>query len=146
MQYCVGMNDIELKRFKDLLRDNGNFVTMPRLRLFGNLQSHPALTMKELIKLTNKHDQVTVYRNVDLFESLGIINRLRLGWTTKIELSDLFLHHHHHLTCSKCGKTWAMAEDQHIETRIESLARSKGFKPLDHQLEIRGLCKDCQTK
>lgn len=140
------MSDVELKRFKDLLRDNGNFVTMPRLRLFGNLQTHPALTMKELIKLTAKHDQVTVYRNVDLFQSLGIINRLRLGWTTKIELSDLFLHHHHHLTCSECGRTWALAEDPLIETQIEKLARIKGFKPLDHQLEIRGLCKDCQAK
>jgi Fur family transcriptional regulator, ferric uptake regulator len=143
MQYVPYMSKIELKRFKQLLRENDNFVTMPRLRLFGYLQSHPALTMKELIKLTSKHDQVTVYRNVDLFEKLGIINRIRLGWNTKIELSDIFQHHHHHISCSKCNKMWTLKEDPIIESQIEKLANIKGFKPLDHQLEIRGLCSSC---
>lgn len=137
------MSKVELDRFKQLLRDNGYFVTTPRLRLFGNLQAHPALTMKELIKLTAKHDQATIYRNVDLFEKLGIINRLRLGWNTKIELGDLFRHHHHHIACTQCNKIWALNEDPIIEEQIEKAARTKGFRPTDHQLQIRGLCQDC---
>lgn len=140
------MSKVELNQFKDLLRDNGNFVTMPRLRLFGNLQSHPALTMKELIKLTSKHDQVTVYRNIDLFEKLGVINRIRLGWNTKIELSDIFQHHHHHMSCVQCGKVWTLPEDPLIEKQIAELTRSKMFKAYDHQLEIRGVCSGCQKR
>jgi Fur family ferric uptake transcriptional regulator len=117
---------------------------MPRMRMFGMLQNNPALTLKELIKLVKKHDQVTVYRNIELFEKLGIINRLRLGWHTKIELSDIFQHHHHHIACINCGKVWALKEDKLIEQQIKILAQSKQFKTIDHQLEIRGLCAKCQ--
>lgn len=139
------MTDIEFIRFKKLLKSNGHFVTTPRMRLFGVLQNHPALTLKELIKLTKRHDQVTVYRNMDLFEKLGIINRLRLGWRTKIELSDIFQHHHHHMSCVNCGKVWTLKENIVIENQISKLAESNAFKPIDHQLEIRGLCKACQS-
>lgn len=144
MQYLKNMTDVEFIRFKKLLKENGNFITTPRMRLFGLLQHHPSLTLKQIIKRTTKHDQVTVYRNVDLFEKLGIINRLRLGWHTKIELSDIFQHHHHHLSCVNCGKVWALKENNVIENQISQLAMAKDFKPMDHQLEIRGICKTCQ--
>jgi Fe2+ or Zn2+ uptake regulation protein len=114
------------------------------MRLFNTLQKHPALTLKELIQRTTKHDQVTVYRTIELFEKLGIINKLRLGWETKIELSDIFRHHHHHLTCLACGKIKALEEEPIIEKRINLLAQRLDFKPVDHQLEIRGYCKSCR--
>lgn len=139
------MTDVEFRRFKKLLKTNGYFVTQPRMRLFGHLQKRPTLTMKKLIRLVDAHDQVTIYRNVDLFEKLGIINRLRLGWETKIELSDIFRHHHHHFTCVKCGKIIALPDDPDLEERISLLGRGKGLRALDHQLEIRGLCKTCQN-
>jgi Fur family zinc uptake transcriptional regulator len=135
---------MEVSRFKKLLKDNGHFITKPRLRLFAILQRRPALTMQELIPLVDQHDQVTVYRNIDLFEKLGIINRLRLGWLTKIELSDIFVHHHHHFTCTNCGKIFDLPDDPIIEKQISQLALGKNFHATDHQLEIRGLCRDCQ--
>lgn len=137
---------MEKKRFEELLKDNHNFVTEPRLRLFALLQKHPALTLKELIRLLPRHDQVTVYRNMDLFERLGIITRLRLGRQTKIELSDLFRHHHHHFTCNRCGKVVDLPEDPLVERHIRWLAAHSRFKATDHTLEIRGLCQDCQGK
>lgn len=139
------MAEPEFIRFKKLLQDNGNFVTTPRMRLFGLLQKHPALTLKQLVRLTKKHDQATVYRNMDLFEHLGIINRIRLGWHTKIELSDVFKHHHHHLSCVKCGKVIALRNHAILEKEIASLSKRAGFKAMDHQLEIRGLCRNCQS-
>lgn len=134
---------MELKRFKKLLKTNGHFVTLARLRLFGVLQNHTTLTLKELIQLIQKHDQATIYRNIDLFEQLGIINRLRLGWQTKIELSDIFQHHHHHLSCVLCGKVVMLRDNPTIENEIAKISRRSGFKPLDHQLEIRGYCAKC---
>lgn len=118
-------------------------MTAPRMRMFGLLQHHPAITIKRLLKLVEKHDRATVYRNIELFEQLGIINRLQLGWHTKLELSDIFQHHHHHMSCNSCGKVWTLKEDTLIETWITKLAESKYFKLMDHQLEIRGLCKNC---
>lgn len=138
------MADVEFLRFKRLLRSRGHFVTAPRMRMFGHLQHHPAVTIKKLLELVDRHDRATVYRNIDLFEKLGIINRLQLGWHTKIELSDVFKHHHHHMSCVNCGKVWALKENMTIENEIDQLARARGFRPMDHQLEIRGLCKSCQ--
>lgn len=135
---------MELQRFKQLLKNHGLSTTQPRLRLFGHLQGNPALTMQQLIALTARHDRVTVYRNVDLFEKLGIINRLRLGWHTKIELSDVFQRHHHHLSCTSCGKVWVLEEEPLIEQKIKAISRLKNFVAIDHQLEIRGTCQSCQ--
>ena len=137
---------MELNRFKNLLKQNGHFVTKPRLRLFAILQKRPALTMQQLIVLLNRHDQATVYRNIDLFEKLGIVNRIRLGWHTKIELSDVFIHHHHHFSCLKCGRVINLPENRIVENQIAQLGASKQFKAMDHQLEIRGLCQTCTLK
>lgn len=139
------MADVEFLKFKKLLRQNGHFITTPRMRLFGYLQKHPTLTLKELIALTKKHDQVTVYRTVELFERLGIINKLRLGGQTKLELSDVFRHHHHHMTCVRCGKVLILKDNSRVETEIRRISQLARFKPVDHQLEIRGLCANCQN-
>lgn len=136
---------MELKRFRQLLKVNGHFNTRARYELFLILQKHPALTLKMLIKLLPNQDKVTVYRNVDLFEKLGIINRLRLGWETRIELSDMFIHHHHHFTCNHCGQVYDLPDNQIMEKEIAKLAASGGFKPTDHQLEIRGFCQKCDN-
>jgi len=135
----------EIKRFKTLLKKNGHFVTKPRLRLFGILQNHNTLTIHELIALLDSHDQATVYRNIKVFEDLGIISRLQLGWRSKLELSDIFQHHHHHMTCGGCGKVLILKDNQAIEAEIARMSQTSGFKATDHQLEIRGLCKSCQA-
>lgn len=137
--------DKETRLFITTLKKQGNSITKPRLRLFKLLQSHAPLTISNLIKRLHRHDQATVYRNVTLFERLGIINRLRLGWHSKLELSDIFHHHHHHLTCTNCGKIIALKENKAIEMEIVLLSRRQKFQAMDHQLEIRGLCPACQS-
>lgn len=137
------MADVEFRKFKQLLQNNGYFVTKPRMHIFGLLQHHSVSTTGEVIALANKYDQVTVYRTIALFEKLGIVRRVQLGWHSKIELSDVFQHHHHHLTCLKCGKIIALKENKSIEDKLDLLAAKLNFHPTDHQLEIRGLCQSC---
>lgn len=134
----------EKQMFRDLLKDHGCFVTKSRLELFRILQNQPALSMKEIVALHNHTDQATVYRNVALFEKLGIIKRLQLGWKFKLELSDKFQHHHHHLTCNSCHKVIALSEDETLEVYLHNLAKQHGFVSTDHQLEISGVCPSCQ--
>jgi Fur family transcriptional regulator, ferric uptake regulator len=135
---------VEVKRFRELLTANGYFVTQPRLRLFKILQAHNELTIPQLITLLDLHDQATVYRNIKLFENLGIVSRLRLGWHSKLELSDIFRHHHHHMTCLACGKVVILKDNRAIEQQIERVSHALKFKSVDHQLEIRGYCHKCQ--
>lgn len=134
----------ELTQFQKILQTAGSFATKPRLELFKYLQSNPEVSVRQLIEDLRKQNQATVYRNIKLFERLGIINRLQLGWNSKLELSSRFHDHHHHMTCTNCGKVIAWEEDPSIELRIQTVALRLGFLPQDHQLEIRGLCEACQ--
>ncbi len=134
----------ELELFDGLLKRQGYFATKPRRRLFKALQGG-STTVKELLIKLPKDDQATVYRNLKLFEQLGVIRKLQVGWRAKYELSDIFQHHHHHLTCSKCGRVIILRANPMLEEMISRLSVKNGFQPLDHQLEIRGLCRECQT-
>src|SRR5689334_14001769 len=97
-----------------VLKDNGLSVTKDRLLVFELLESKPPLTMNELHQLTkDKIDRASLYRVVGLFEKLGIVNRINIGWKYKIELSDTFHVHHHHLTCLKCGKVINIQDEKH---------------------------------
>jgi len=38
-------------------------------------------------------------------------NAWQIGWKYKLELSNAFQHHHHHLTCLQCGGVTPLPED-----------------------------------
>lgn len=101
--------------------------------------------MHELVDRADSIDRASVYRAVELFEKLGIVQRLNTGWKYKIELTDKFSAHHHHLTCVQCGRTIALKESE-LEQFIDDIARGHGFVPEAHQIEIQGRCRDCQLK
>lgn len=128
------------------LRQSGYSVTAVRQKVFEALQGQEPLTMSELTKRCSGIDRASVYRTVALFENLGIVQRLQIGWKYKLELSDQFSHHHHHASCLHCGKLIALPEDLALEKRLHALAKAQNFQPTDHQIEIRGLCQSCQDK
>jgi Fur family ferric uptake transcriptional regulator len=129
--------------FKHLLKTNGHSITKARLRVFDALLGAEPLSMHTLVEQTGQVDRASVYRAVELFERLGIVQRLNTGWKYKLELTDKFTDHHHHLTCVRCGRTIAMNETE-LESLITRLADSHHFAPTAHQIEIQGLCQDCQ--
>ena len=51
-------------------------------------------------------------------------------------------HHHDHLVCTRCGRV-----EEFIHPLVEHLlsvaAQDRQFIPLEHKLELYGLCKDC---
>lgn len=130
-----------------VLRRHKQNATGPRLAIFQALQQNEPLTMKQLVKACGEAvDRSSVYRTVALFERLGIVQRLQIGWKHRIELSNTFQHHHHHLYCTGCGSVTVIPEDDVLESRVHALATQKGFHASDHQIEIRGLCESCQSK
>jgi Fur family ferric uptake transcriptional regulator len=128
-----------------LLKKQGLSVTKPRLAVFQALIGKDPLTMHELVTQVTAIDRASVYRTIDLFEKLGVVIRINIGWKYKIELSDAFLEHHHHLSCTSCGKTVAMNETE-LEHAIDRLSNLHGFVPFAHQIEIQGTCNDCLKK
>ncbi len=122
-------------------------LTKPRRLVFNALYEQEPSAMKDLITQLQPHiDRVSVYRTVGLFEKLGVAQRVYVGWKYKVELTDVFSHHHHHVSCLRCGKLAAITEDAEIEKLIEKLAAHTGFTAERHQLEIQGLCTSCQLE
>jgi len=132
---------------KQALKVRGYSLTKPRQDVFAALADSDALSMRQLLsKLGHKMDRASVYRTVDLFEKLGIVNRLQIGWKYKLELSEAFAEHHHHAACMNCGKVIAFEEGKDLEKRIDNIAHDLNFTIASHTLEIRGLCPSCQEK
>ena len=141
------MSTREIPTLANQLKAHGYSLTKTRQRVFNALADSDTLTMAQLTrKLSRKMDRASIYRTIDLFEKLGIVNRLQIGWKYKLELSENFAGHHHHATCMQCGKVIAFEESVDLEADIMSLANDLNFLTTNHSLELRGLCATCQTK
>ena len=129
---------------EDTLRAAHQSLTKPRQTVFNALQHHRSLTMHELVAACAHVNRASVYRTVELFETLGIVSRIPNGWKYRLELGEKFLDHHHHATCSNCGASIALPEDKILEMHLQALAARKNFALHSHQIELIGLCQSCQ--
>ena len=135
----------EIQNLKGVLKNKGYSFTMPRQLLFeALLDTKPKSLGQLIVELHGKVDRASVYRAAELFENLGIVHRVNAGWKYKLELSDMFIGHHHHLHCSKCGKIESLSTSPMLETMIDKVAAVNDFSPRHHQLEIYGLCAKCK--
>ncbi len=132
------------QQLESVLKHHGYFLTKPRIQIFTLLQNNAATTLTRLIKLAKPTNQATVYRTLNTFESVGIVKKIWLGNHTKYELGDEFQHHHHHVSCTNCGQSFALPANRALELLIEELGTSDGFIPKEHQLDIIGTCKSCK--
>lgn len=129
--------------FRVILKDSGFSLTRARLKVFEALLGQEPLSMQQLIEQTRGVDRASIYRTIALFERLDIVQRLSSGWKYRLELTDRFKPHHHHLTCIRCGRTVDMSETE-LEKLITSLSARYGFAPTAHQIEIQGICRMCR--
>jgi Fur family transcriptional regulator, ferric uptake regulator len=133
-----------LTLLQKLLKDSGYSMTAPRKVVCELLWEQEPLSMRELTERSKGMiDRASLYRTIALFEQLGLVQRIYIGWKYKVELSDVFTHHHHHISCLGCGKIVAITEEDEIERLITALASRHGFTPQSHQLEVTGYCGAC---
>jgi Fur family ferric uptake transcriptional regulator len=129
-----------------ILKDNGSSLTIPRRIVFDNLYGQDPQNMQSLVKKSGGVlDRATVYRTIKLFEKLGIVHRINTGFKYKLELSDIFSGHHHHLHCSNCGRIIDFPSNPMMETMIDTLATKANFAQRSHSLDIYGLCSKCKN-
>ena len=126
------------------LKEAGSSATKKRVAVFTQLQQSGPLSVGALARsLQEGVDRATVYRTVELFEKLGIINRIWHGFKHQIELSEIFTPHHHHAVCQNCGRTIDINSSE-LEATLSRLARDHQFLALNHSVELVGYCKKCQ--
>jgi Fur family ferric uptake transcriptional regulator len=85
--------------------------------------------------------RATVFRTLEVLEGIGAIERLDLptGEHAYVGCEPL---HHHHVICSRCGRTDEI-DDTGLRTVVREVARQTGFRVDDHRLELFGLCPTC---
>ena len=88
--------------------------------------------------------RATLFRALDLLTELGVVERLDLP-TGEHAYVPCARAHHHHVICSRCGRT-AEAEDCGVAEAVAEIARRTGYRIESHRLELFGLCRHCQAK
>lgn len=119
-------------------------MTPTRLAILTTLQAHDRpISAPEILESLSTADMVTVYRNLNDFTKLGIIKAIPLQKERMLyELADL--EHHHHMICVKCGdvEDVEVCLPKSMSKRIID-ASMKFALLIDHQLEFKGLCREC---
>jgi len=125
----------------------GFSVTKARLGVFKALENNEPQTMDQIVKkVKNTVNRASVYRVIDLFEKLGVVQRIQIGWKYKLELSNEFQEHHHHVICMQCGRIKSFREPENLDYLLGKIAERENFTLQNHQLELQGICSECQAK
>lgn len=122
------------------LRKVGLKVTLPRVKIFGILESatqHHMSAEDVYKKLLEQGDDVglaTVYRVLTQFESAGLVLRHNFeGGHAVFEMASE--EHHDHIVCTETGKVIEFF-DQVIEDRQQIIAADHGYEIVDHSLTL----------
>lgn len=136
------MNVLE-NRYHETLRQHDVRSTKARLSVFTVLQAANVPLSLLAITQESKADRASVYRTLELFERLRIVNVILVGWKKQFELAAPYKTHHHHIHCQRCG-TVISIKSPSLEKLIHSIAEQKGFQLERHTLELSGQCEACQ--
>jgi Fur family transcriptional regulator, ferric uptake regulator len=131
----------------ELLRERSLRRTGRRLRILDALCASPRpLAARELRAELGEGtvDLATVYRTLERFVSVSLVNRVRLDdGIARYEIAGK--SHRHHMVCNQCGAIEALS-DCRIAPLEESLMREHGFLVASHSLEFFGTCQGCAPK
>lgn len=120
-------------------------MTRKRERLLGALLATDRPVSASVLRDKTglpESDLVTVYRTLEAFEKIGILQRIPLeesGCLFELTEPD---DHHHHFVCRECHRTERL--DLCLAKELEDRAKELGFIEVTHLIEVYGLCKDCQ--
>ena len=87
--------------------------------------------------------RASVYRILDELEQLHLVVRVGVGQPmVRYERAADPEGHHHHLVCDECGVVMPFS-DPELERAISSLSDRVPLAVSEHEIVIRGACRDC---
>jgi Fe2+ or Zn2+ uptake regulation protein len=134
------------------LRRAGHRYTGPRRRLIDILaRAGRPLSIPEILHGRRGLAQSSVYRNLSDLVEAGVVRRVLTGDDFgKYELSEALTEHHHHVICSRCGRTIDVTLPTDLETQLDraldAVARRAAFADVIHRLDVIGTCADCAAR
>jgi Fe2+ or Zn2+ uptake regulation protein len=107
------------------------------------------LSIAELLRSDDGWSQSSLYRNLSVLESCGIVLRLpSTDGVARFEVSEELSHHHHHLVCSGCGRLDDVDLPDRIEATLHAVTAEAGqllgYEVDEHRLELIGRCAECR--
>ncbi len=147
MSITVADTTINRESILALLRAEGYRVTQPRIAIIDAALNTPtgftADEMYDRLKGVAGIGRATVFRTCDTLVRLGYLRRLH-GEASCHQFIRATPGHHHHLICTQCRQVLEF-DGCTVAALAEDLAARTHFRIAGHQLEMFGLCPDCQT-
>ena len=116
------------------------------LELLRDAEGH--IDAKELYRRASARDEsispATVYRSLNLFRELGLVDQMRLGQVRcyyEIKQSP----EHQHLVCQGCG-TVIEFQNPHFNKLLKAIRNEHGFNVTKAELYLEGYCPECEEK
>lgn len=129
------------------LSESGYRITKPRQAVIEVItRSRRSLSPEDVLARARKIDPevglATVYRTLDMLQSLGQLQRVRIGskgYAVACAEPEL----HVHLVCEKCRGVTEMDADLHLKLLAKRL-KAAGFTRTSNAIEIVGVCAKCR--
>ena len=139
------------KHLDDILKAHQLRRTKAREELYSQLQrqKHPmsANEIFDRLPKSSRTDLVSIYRNLSLFEDLGLVHQLQNGKYTRCELNESCeTENHIHIIscCRSCGSTNEVpshsADICRMANQFTRLAKNHSSVS---EILIKGLCTKC---
>jgi Fe2+ or Zn2+ uptake regulation protein len=127
----------------------GHPLTTQRRLLLGLIRdAKEHIDAKELYRRASARDDsispATVYRTLNLFKELGLVDEVRLG-KIRCYYEVKQLPEHQHLVCRGCGKVMEF-QNPYFQKLIEAVGREHGFNVTKAELYLEGYCPGCEEK
>lgn len=142
---------VEYEQFKTVLESVDSTRIEDRLLVleaFLSTEEHLNLVgLKTLLtdKKPELYDQAFLKETMDLFCKFGFANEIVFdSQENRYEHHHLGTHHDHFI-CTRCGKIQEFI-NQKLEKLQIDIAQSIDFHPLQHRMEIYGLCSGCMAQ
>lgn len=135
----------------DALDRGGYRLTRPRREvadLVGTRHGH--FTAADLVEEARRRDRrigrATVFRALDTFASLGVIERLDLPSGEHAYVTcEPEPGHHHHVICGTCGRATEV-EGCDVLALAPTVERQTGYRLNTHRMELYGTCPECRAR
>jgi Fur family ferric uptake transcriptional regulator len=142
---------METRDLIDGLRSRGLRLTAARQAICGVLASGAGehLDAAEICRRVEKEaglsvDPATVYRTIDVLETLGFVHHVHLGHGPGV-VHLTAEQHHQHIVCADCGKVVDVPAEQ-VEAALAALAQQIGFASIGgSHFALVGRCEECAT-
>ena len=89
--------------------------------------------------------RATIFRALELLTSLRVVERLDLPTGSHAYVVCDPAEHHHHLVCSRCGRSEDVADGE-LAGLVAEIAGRSGYRIEAHRLELFGVCPACAAK